>query len=249
MNINIKKFKKFVKKSTLNYSIESLQIVFDKEKISSKMASPQGKYIVLLECSNDIFTRMDNEKYVLNFMDPSQNLVPFLNTFDDDIVDVKIESEKMILSKSRQKINIFFCSPSVVSTFNLTSPRAGIVYFTTLSFDDDLIESFNKIKKVGMKFGKVYFTVKDKKIYIETTDKLNRLSNGIIFKIGDIDINDLSICFDYKDIFNLLTVLDFDSLVNTFKISITYMKDQNLGMLYIFNNDETERFYLMSFLE
>ena len=248
MRVKVEELKIYIKKATLNYSLESLQIILTKEKICSKMASTQGKYVILLEKENDIFLDVPvATEYKFNFIEPNQNLLPFLNLIDDDESTLIIDDEKLTFKNGSQKASVFFCSSTVVSTFNMSAPRAGLSYFVQLPFNTELVSYFNKIKKIGMKFGKVYFTVKDNVLLFESMDKLNRLSNGISFKITNVEYNDISLCFDFKDISNMLSVLSDN--IDNFSLNISYLREQNLGMIYIHDDVESEKYYLMSYLE
>ena len=248
MRVNVERLKIYIKKATLNYSLESLQIILTKERVCSRMAAPQGKYVILLEIDNDIFMDVPTgTEYKFNFIEPNQNLLPFLNLIDDEETTLIVDDEKLTFKNGSQKSSVFFCSSTVVSIFGLTAPRAGINYFVQIPFNTEFSSYFNKIKKIGMKFGKVYFSVKDSVLLLESTDKLNRLSNGISFNIQSVEYIDLSLCFDFKDVSNLLAVLNGD--VDNFVFNLAYLSDKNLGMIYIHNVDETEKYYLMSYLE
>jgi hypothetical protein len=110
-----------------------------------------------------------------------------------------------------------------------------------MNIDDDFMESFNKIKKIGSKFGKIYFGVSDNQLYIETSDKQNRFSNGLKIELSDVVHDDLSMCFDFKNMTNVISILD-----GVFTCKFAYVAEQELGMLFIGNEDGSEKYYLMS---
>ena len=93
-------------------------------------------------------------------------------------------------------------------------------------------------------FGKIYFIVENNQLYIESTDKLNKFSNSVKLPICDVDYKDISLCFVYKNIKNIM------SLVNSgFSLNVCFVEDVGLGCIGMFNEDKSERYYLMSVLE
>ena len=96
MRVDVERLKTYIKKATLNYSLESLQIILTKERVCSRMAAPQGKYVILLEIDNDIFKDVPvATEYKFNFIEPNQNLLPFLNLIDDDETILIVDDEKL----------------------------------------------------------------------------------------------------------------------------------------------------------
>ncbi len=61
-----------------------------------------------------------------------------------------------------------FSSPDFVSSYKGDKPKIDNWFFNE-KINDDIINKFNKIKKIAGKFGKIYFTIEDNKLYIETT--------------------------------------------------------------------------------
>ena len=241
MNINVVNFKDVLKKATLNFSIPSVQLKFEGGKISSSMISENRDAIVNIDVDNDV---MDGDDVEFNFASPSQNLVPFLGLLDEDDADITIRNEKIILKHGSQKCNVHFCSPTIVNTFGGKAGREDIEYFVTMNINETFVENFNKIKKVGSRFGKVYLTVKDKQLFIETTDKTNRFSNSLKFKLMDIDMDkDFTMCFDYSNFSNLMNIVGNREV---FKLNIAYIEAQEAGMLYVETDDKSENYYLMS---
>jgi hypothetical protein len=246
MVINTSALKEFLKKATLNYCINNVQIIVAKDKVSSKMISSPSDVITILNIDNEILPGIKaTDNLVLNFDEPNANIVPYLNLIDDDEeTNINIRDEKITLVQGKVKSNIFFCSPQVVNVFEADAPRSDIDYFYEMKFDDDFIKTFGQIKKIGPKFNKVYFGVADKMLYIETSDKQNRFSNGLRIDLCDVDYQDMSMCFDFKNIVNLMTVLNGSS--DDFTCKFAYVAEQELGMLAVSNEDDSEKYYLMS---
>lgn len=250
MNIlNVPNFKNAIQKATLNFSIDSVQLNFNDEKVKSGMISASSDVIVILNIDNDILPEITDE-VTFNFAEPQQQLVPFLNLIDDEEVQCEIKEEKLVLKAENQKADIHFCSPQIVKVFSASDPKEGTEYFLKMDVDDDFIEAFLKIKKIGSRFGKVYFNVEDNKFVMETTDKSNRFSNGLKFTLVDEiakkkkeKVEDLFLCFDYKNIVNLISVLNEDQ---EYQISFAYLAEQELGMLFLGSKDSSEKYFIMS---
>jgi len=249
MKTNVNEFETLLKKATMNYSINTAQIRLEDGKIKSNMISSASDCITLLDMDNTVFQA--DEYLEFNFLDPNINLVPFLNLVDEDEVDIDVNDEKIVLKSSNQRANIHFCSPHVVGVFSANSVREDLSSFLTLDIDDMFIEAYQKIKKIGNRFKQVYFNIENNAFVIESTDKTNRYSNGL--KINLVDKiakkksdapNDLSLCFDFRNFTNFMTVINGDA--DRFKVSFTYNFDQELGMMCGEKDDGSEKYILMS---
>jgi hypothetical protein len=249
MKLNVENFKEVLKKATLNFSIETVQLKLTYDKIISRMIIQHSKdAIVILDLPNNCIDIKRNQEYVFNFSEPAVQLMPFLNLIDDDEqksdVEIKIADEKVSLIAGNQKSNIFFCAPAVVTVFSANAPREGLKYFVEFMLNDNFVRYFNKIRKIGMRFGKIYYGVENGVLYMETTDKTNMYSNALRFDIMEIKEPNKVLLFDYKPMTDIMSVVgdDFDK----FKISFTYLEEQKLGMVYLEKNDQSEKYYLMS---
>ena len=246
MIINTSNFKEVLKKATLNFSIDTVQLNLTKSKITSKMITAASDAITILNIPNEVLPSMKaTDALVMNFQEPSNNIMPYLNLIDDtEETVINIKDEKITLVQGKQKSNIFFCAPQVVNVFDGDNLRPDISYFHTIDLDDDFVNAFSKIKKVGSKFNKVYFGVAENVLYIETSDKQNRFSNGLRVDICDVEHSELSMCFEFKNVVNLMAVLN--GSYSDFKCQFAYVEDQELGMLNLGNEDNSEVYYLMS---
>jgi hypothetical protein len=242
MNFNVDNFKNVLKKATLNFSIESVQLKFQDDKVSSNMISEHRDAVTNISISNDIFDGKGNE-YEFNFNQPSKQLMPFLNLIDGTDAELKIMDEKIIISSGRQKSNIHFCSPDIVSVFE-GNVRQGLDYFLELDIDDTLLDAFAKIKKIGTQFGNIYFNVEKNKFNIETSDRTNRFSNNLKFDLVDIKAKDVSLRYDFKNFMNLMNVINGDA--ESFKMKFSYVESEGMGMLLTENEDSSEKYFLMS---
>jgi len=244
MLININEFKNVLKKSTLNFIINNIQLKISADKISSKMISDDSLVIVMLDVDNQVIPDLKKD-LEFNFMEPNQSVMPFLNLIEDETVDSIIKRDHILLKSSNQKSKLYFCSPRVIKIFQKDDIRDGIKFFTSFTITEEFVNIFNKIKKIGSRFGKIYLNVENGKLTMETTDKLNTFSNSLKFDIYDnIEYDDISLCFDYKNFVNTMSLINDNC--GDFNINISYLKDQKLGLILINNQDNSEKYYQIS---
>lgn len=244
MKVNVEEFKNFIRKATLNYSIDNIWCSINENTIKSKMVKSSKDAVVNLNLKNEIFFDIPDE-VDFYFNEPNASLIPYLNLIDEDEAEILIKDEKIVLKSENQKSNIFFCEEEVVNKFDGDMPKAG-EKFTALSINNEFLTIFNKIKKIGNKFGKIYFNINNNTLEIETTDKTNKFSNGLNFTLQKVKYENLSIIFDYQNLVNLFSILDYDNFDYT--LDFVYLKEKKLGMIICTNNDDNnfENYYLMS---
>ena len=202
--MNVPFFQEALKKSTLNFCIDSTHLNIGQEKIQSRMMNVDKNVIILLDIKNEVIEDLETDTvFDFNFSDPQAQLMPFLNIIDNDEVTVDIFDEKIVIKDNDLSTKVFFCSPTIVSTFGSQNARS-IDSFLEMELDNDFYAAFLKIKKIGSKFGKIYFTIKNGDFFIETLDKSNSFSNGISYKLkSGVDIEDLTMLFNFKNFVNL----------------------------------------------
>jgi hypothetical protein len=150
------------------------------------MVTAHSDGVVLLDVENDIITEMaTNDDFQLNFSEPNLNLIPFLNLIDEDEANLFVHENRITMTVGRQRSNVYFCSPTVVSVFSAGTPLESINYFLETQIDENFVEAFKKIRKVGTKFGRVYLNVEENTLSIEATDKRNTVSNTLKFDLLD----------------------------------------------------------------
>lgn len=238
----VENLKELLKKATINFSISNVQVKFEGGKIKSRMISNDGSGISILDIDNNVVDTNDEIEY--NFSDPATNIIPFLNLFDSEEVNTEIYDNRIVLKDGRQKTTLNFCSPTIVNIFGTTAVRDDVEWFHEQEIDENFMESFRKIKKIGTRFQKVYFEVKSNELFIETSDKLNQFSNGLRFSLGELKYNDLVLAFNFKDVVNVMTVIDAD--FENFSIKLAYKEEQDLGILFIKSADDAEQYCLFS---
>lgn len=241
MILNVNNLKDVLKKTTLNFSIETIQLKFADGRIKSSVSSSNNNAIAILDLENNVIDTMDETDF--NFSEPAQSVIPFLNIFDEETVSLRIYENRITLQSGRQRTNIGFCSEMIINIFGADTMKTDLDWFFEFDINAEFKNNFKKIKKIGARFGNVYFEVKEGNVIIETSDKTNQYSNGLRFNIGQSRSSDLVLCFDYKDMVNLMTVLDERE---DFSMSLVYKEEQELGMLYAKNLDERERYFLLS---
>ena len=246
MKINIEEFKTVLKKATINNIIKTVQLKFSDGKIKSSMISDDNSSISILNIDNNVLNTTDEVDF--NFSEPAQEVIPYLNIFDNNEVEIKLYKNKILLKDTNQQTNINFCSPMITTLFGKTDVKKDANWFFETEIDEDFIKAFNKIKKIGPKFRRVYFEIKNEKFIIETTDKTNEFSNGLKFYLADAKkIKNICLCFTYNDIASVMSVINDD--FEKFKIKFTYNEVQELGLLYIYSLNNFEKYCLFSIRE
>lgn len=242
MRINIKNFKEVIIKATLNFSIETLQLRFS-DRIQSDMINGNGTSISILDVENNVLDT--NEELTFNLGDLSNNVIPFISLFDNEEVELSLTDVFLTFKDGTQSIKISSTSENAVKKLG-TSDVQNTEWFYEMGIDEEFIRQFDKIKKIGSKFGKVYFVVKDNKLFLETADKTNRYSNGVKFKLADdINMPDIALAYVYNDVVNFFHCIEMD-LDKGFILKIEYKEEQGLGCVYASSEHGNEKYALIS---
>jgi hypothetical protein len=241
MKINLKNFENVLRKATINFSIETVQLKFG-EFIKSNLKSNEGNCISILNLPNNVLD-IKNEEFVFNFTEPNQNVLPYVQSFDSDEVDISMDSNFMKLILGRQIIKLGFCSDTVVKLLGVDRVKEDVDWFFEMEINDEFMNQFEKIKKIGARFGKIYLYIDGKHVYMETADRTNPYSNGLKFELATTERADLVLSFSYKDLVNLMSVID---ITKNFKAKFQYMEEQTLGMMYVFSADYSEKYCILS---
>jgi len=241
MNINIENFKEVIIKATLNFSIDTLQLRFS-DRIKSDMIG-NGTSIAILNVENNVLDT--NEELVFNFTDLSNNVIPFIALFDNEDIELSLTDLFMKFRDGSQITKVGFASERAIKRLG-TDDVKNVDWFFDMTIDKDLIDKFDKIKKIGSRFGKTYIVVKNNTLFIETADKTNRYSNGVKFKLAnDIEMEDISLAYVYNDMVNFFHCIEMD-LDKGFTLKVSYDDEQGLGCIYAFSEDENEKYSLIS---
>jgi len=244
MELNIKNFKNVVTKGTMNFGIETLQLRFSEGRITCNMLSRTGTSIAILNVENNVIDI--DEELVWNFSEPAADVIPFVNLIDDENVRLDLTDIFMnLIDRGERVTRIGFCSENAVRRLG-TDDVLNTEWFFEMPIDVDFIRDFEKIKRIGARFGKVYFSVKDHKLVIETADKTNMYSNGHIVPLAnDLDMQDISLAYVYTDMVNFFHCIEMD-LEKNFTLKIEYKEDQGLGCIYALSENGEEKYSLIS---
>lgn len=240
MSINIENFKEVLKKATLNYKIDTVQINYDEKDntIWSRMADVAYNGMTIIKIENNVFKGID-EDLQLNFATPKTDVKPYLDLFEEEEVSIKIDETFAVMNG---QVKIHFDDPSTIGAITGRKMEAIDDYFVEFPVNEEFVSNFEKIKKIGNRFGKVYMSVDDNNLFLETTDMSNHYSNGVKYKICDVNFHDITLCFDYQFFINMMSVIN-DKFFD-FDMKLCYMEKPRTGILKISNGDET--YYLKS---
>jgi len=245
LKINKKKFIELIKKATLNYSINTLQINIDNDRIKVAMKSESNTYLTVLDLENDIFIDIISGSLLeLNFLDPNVHLLKLLNQIDLDEPEIKLNNKILSIIDKNQKASVNFCSPLIVSVSNKTTPRIND-YFLNFDIDDNFNGIYKKIRSIGAIYGKVYFEVIDNKFRINSTDKTSGLDHGFMAEIIDVKHENISCCFPFLNISNMMNCLSDDK---EYEMKFAYEPNTELMMISCIRKDtiNKEIYYLFS---
>jgi len=244
--INIPIMLDLLRKSTCNYSIDNVRLSFDNKKYNSGMRGTNC--IIMLNGENDVISNIkENDTWELNFSDPSKNVKSYFDLIipdENDECEIIIKNEKLILKSDSQRSNLFFCSDTLISTFDGNGPKTTGDELYEFTIDQSFVDTYQLIKKIASSFGKIYFSVKNGKLYMEGTDKTNSFSNGMKMEIGDSNYDDVDLCFEFKIFNNIMTLINGD--FSDFLFRVGYVKKNDGGMISFIKNDDTEKYYMLS---
>jgi hypothetical protein len=198
--------------------------------------------VILLNVENNVVPGLKDVDF--NFMDPNVNVKSYLDLFDSEEVDLSLSDSKMTLKQNNQNADLYFCVEDFVSVFGGDDSGIKTDYFYQTTIDDTMTSMLNKVRKIGGKFGKVYFSVEKGRFYMEAVDKSNRFSNGLKFELDRLKVDDLETYYDFK-YFNAILMVISDNITD-FTMKFAYKEDQEAGMILFENSTGSEKYYLMS---
>lgn len=246
LRVNVDEFKEVIKKATLANSIDSVRLEFKDGRVLSGMRTEDKQGIIYLDMPNNIIENL-KEEVEFNFSEPGKLVVPYLNLIDEEQADIEIKEDSITIKSGSQKSRLSFCSPMVVSTFE--RKRKEVKHFLEMDINDDFMDYFNKIKKIGTRYGKIYFSVENGKFFMESADKQNKYSPTLKFAIEKTESKDLDMCFNFRHFVNMMVVINDEE--EHFKLKFTFLEkdDIRLGMIHAEKSDNSENYYLTSVVE
>ena len=240
MRLNVENMKDVLFKATCNYSLDSVGLTITPDKITS--GSKSNNIVIVLNLPNNVIPDIPDTTEMY-FSEPNQQVKVYLDLMSGlDDVQVSLSDTKMTLTADGQKGIVHYCSANLVPTFSGDGPKVNGVSVYNTQLDDNWVYKFEKIRGIASRFQKIYFTIKDKTIYMESTDKSNQHSNGISFNMGYSDHVDLCLGFDYKVFSNVMKVIG--DRHDDFTVTLDSIK--TAGLLSFINADNTEKYFLIS---
>lgn len=245
MKMNVLELKKMLKKSSINYLIPSVNLNFKDGRVWSNSISADNNVISFINVDDNILNS-GSEEIEFNFSDISANLKPYLDLIKDEEVDVNITDNKLIIKDSeKKKFDLFFCTKEFTNNFSGEDKSGTFSYFYENDLSKQIMSKFNEIKKIALRFQKLYFICKDGGFYIESTDKTNSFCNSVKFQIDNVDKDlDISMCFDFKNLSYILSTIEND--IDNFNLKCTYITESDAGLALFANKDGSEKYFVMS---
>lgn len=246
MKMNMWNFKELLKKASVNYLIPSVSLQFKDGMVYSNLISSDKNVVSFLSWKDNILNNK-KEEIEFNFSEIFSNLKPYLDLIKDEEVEVDIKENSLKLKDSEKKsFNLFFCTKEFTNDFPGKNQTEDMDFFYDKSLNKEVLNRLNQIKKVALKFGKIYFVCKDGKLFIETTDKTNSFSNNVKFELDQVSDKslDISMCFDYKNLNSIISTIERE--IEDFKLKCTYLKDSDAGMVLFENIENNEKYFITS---
>lgn len=245
MKMNVSELKKMLKKSSISYLIPSVSLNFQNGKVWTNSISSDSNVISFIKM-DDTIIQSGEEEIEFNFSDISSNLKPYLDLIKDEEVEVKISDNKLVINDSEnKKFDLFFCTKEFTNNFSGQDKTESLEYFYENDLSKQIMNKFNEIKKIALRFQKLYFICKDGEFCIESTDKTTSFCNSVKFKVDDVDTNlDISMCFDFKNLSYILNTIEND--IDNFRLRCTYINESDAGLALFENKDTSEKYFIMS---
>lgn len=241
MKINIENFRNVITKATLNFGIETLQLRFS-DRIKCDSINQNGTSISILDVENNVLDTI--EQLTFNFSDLSNNVIPYINLLKKTEPELRLTDLFMKFLDENHSYKIGFVSDSAIRRLG-TDDVKDVDWFFETKIDEQMIKNFEPIKKIGSRFGKVYIDLDNKRLFINTTDKTNRYSNDVKFKIANLDMQDLSLAYTYTDMVNFFHCIEMN-IEKNFIMKISFDEEQGLGCIYAHSESGDEKYALIS---
>ena len=190
----------------------------------------------ILYLPNDILTGVVDSVLQFNFIKPKENVKPYLTLFEQEEVPLKISDRRIVLNN---QVKLHFSDPSTTSIIQKKNLENLDNFFITLTIDEDFLSIYQKLKKIGNKFEKIYLFVENNELFIESTDRNNPNSNGIKFKLCDVEVEDIVFAFNFKLFSQVMSVIWED-----FSFNLASLEDSEAGLIKI--NNENEQYFIIS---
>lgn len=260
MKINIVKLQDIIKKSTINYINNFCQLNIDKQSIKCSLNTTEKTALSILNVKNDIILDMkDDEEWIWNWAEPNTEVIPYMQLFDNEIIDFEFKNNNsshgdvcLYLKDKQLKTKINFSQP-IYSNIYQNKNTSEHPYFTSVLIDDSFLLKYNKVKKIANRTEKLYFSIDNDVLFVESGDKTNKFSNSVKIELDEITNkqpehpSSFSLAFNCRNFMSLMSVIDVDILDYT--LSFSFSASKKLGALKLESSDKSEKFFLMSYME
>lgn len=246
--IHVVKFLNLLQKATLNWSIPHVRVTFTKD--TYKVGMKGANSLLLLNGENDIITGIKStDEWEMNFQDTVKNVKAYLSIILPDeggYAVIEMKDEKLVIKSGNQKTQCFFCAENIPTTFSKDGPKQDGDEVVNFDIDEEFVTAYNLIKKVAGGFGKVYFGVEEGHLFIEAGDRTSPHTNNMMIKLQEVQSDDMFVCFDYKSLNDIMTLIGNDAYDFTFRLG--YLPQRNSGLIS-FRKGDSETYYLLSLRE
>lgn len=240
MKINLKELKNIIKKSSMNYSIEDIQLIIDKENVVSRMSSNDGTFHVFINKNNNIISEA-KDTIKLNLQNPKGTLLRFVETIKENEVDFSFNEQNIKIKSGPKQMKLLLCHDTKVNTFERKMKEVD--FNGEIEIDEEMMNIFFDIKKIGYIFNKIFLIGKDGKLFIETSNRnYTDLTDNYKIEIGNTD-KEFVMMFETKTFSNMLTCLDNDK---KYVFRYFFHEERNGGIMDIVDNDNSERYTIVS---
>lgn len=252
MKLNVPRFRNLAKKATLNYTIEKLQLNIDPKEIKAAMISGPKDVLTNVCVENDCILNMGPEdRITLNFSDPAGKLNRYLDVIQGDETEILSIEEGTSITLNAPGIQgeknvsvINMVAESVIRPFVSQKSAKEMKYFISLDANETFHNLFETHKKIAPFHQKIYFGVKDKKFFIMSGDLTNPCDDKLHNGICDIDHEDLTMCFEFRNVLNMMSIISESR--KPFSLNFTYSKNEDRGLVHAASNDGCEKYFLIS---
>lgn len=243
MKFNVEKLSEIIRKATFGYQIDTFCIEVTSDNIIVNMKQPDESIVVCLNYPNDGIICDVAEPFELCLDNPIEKIKPFLANLDSTEAELMLAPPKIDIVDGSLKAKIFMCPKELVSCFNAGDYDIEGSPFIEFPYSSSLDSTFQKIKKIGARFKKVYFSSDKNGVFsIETTDKTNRVSNGMKMELTKCGRKNITIMIDFKQFISLTNIIKPDE---NFIIKFYWDDSSESGMILFEKLDGSEKYYIM----
>jgi len=239
VQLNVSKFKDLMRRGTVNHCIENVKVVFTKENAVSAMRGTD--LISHVKWPNNILTGLKKADEIdFCFVNPTTEVLPYLEILRGETVDTTIESGHIELKEDPYLVKINLKHPNVVTPFD-PDRRPNIDFFVDFHLTEEFLNFLNKTKGVSSSTGRIFLGVKNGFLYARAGGAAGELNSEINLNLVQSEFRDVELSFNYKSFISLVGLID-----SVFTLSCAYEEEQELGLIKAVNEAETETYYIMS---